>query len=186
VNLSANTGENESVDRDKAAPHAPVFDRNFRQNKQAYILQAAMAGAALLLLMVMQSAVTNAAVITGIAASVFLAMLYPSSKLAQPRRLVGGHTVGVGVGLAFRLLADTIGREALGGILLPEICAALAVAAGIFIMGVTDTEHPPAAGTLLGMIFGSQVIAAGAMLIASAAALSAVQHLLRRRLIDLL
>ena len=35
--------------------------------------------------------------------------------------------------------------------LLTEIAAALAVGFGIVLMGLTDTEHPPAAGTALGL-----------------------------------
>jgi len=172
----------------KRAEEPALFDRKFASHRGQYVFQASVAALMLGMVLAVQNSISNAAIITGIAASVFIAFLYPGSKLSQPRRLIGGHALAVVVGLAFRFVADDVFATQLSLSLSTsqDMCAALAVGVGIMLMAVTDTEHPPAAGTLLGMIFGSDVLEAGALLIASAVLLCFVKYWLRDRLIDLL
>jgi len=73
----------------------------------------------------------------------------PQSPLAQPRNLLGGHTLSALVGVAVRLT-------------LPEpgwLCAALAVAAAIALMHLSGTLHPPGGATALIAVMGGPSIA---------------------------
>ena len=73
-----------------------------------------------------------------------------------------------------------------------DIAAALSVGIGIFIMVVTNTEHPPAAGTSLGLVIQCCQPMAGidwasiSFILVSAIMLSAVRIALRDRMINLL
>ena len=70
--------------------------------------------------------------------------------------------------------------------LVPELAAALAVAASIVLMGFSDTEHPPAAGTALGFAVVDFDATLLLVLAVSIAALVVAQQLLLPRLRDLL
>ena len=80
-------------------------------------------------------------------------MVTPHSVIATPRHVLGGHAACALVGSVAALLLSTAPGEALAEDfgLLTEAAAALAVGFGIVLMGLTDTEHPPAAGTALGL-----------------------------------
>ena len=64
--------------------------------------------------------------------------------------------------------------------------AALSVGVGIFGMVATNTEHPPAAGTALGLMIHGWSASAVAFIILGAITLPAVRILLRPRLVNLL
>ena len=81
--------------------------------------------------------------------------------------------------LAIQALTEDIG-------LLNEAAAALAVGFGIVLMGLTDTEHPPAAGTALGLAIVDLDATLLLVLATSVIVLVATQQLLLPRLRDLL
>jgi CBS-domain-containing membrane protein len=100
---------------------------------------------------------------------------------------MGGHLVGVIIGSAIWAISNgtidkhgTFGSEAL------IFAAALAVGIAILMMAVTNTEHPPAAGTALGLVtVGSSFEAAG-FILSAAAILTVIRILLLKRLTNLL
>jgi CBS-domain-containing membrane protein len=103
----------------------------------------------------------------------------PSSVTSSPRNVIGGHMIGLAFGSVFALLPqDTgLGQDAL---------YALAVGCSILTMAVTNTEHPPAAGTALGVViagFSGRVVL-GVLL--GVAILSVIHRLLRPLLRDLI
>jgi hypothetical protein len=65
------------------------------------------------------------------------------------------------------------------------LVGALAVGSSMFVMVVTDTEHPPASGTALGTAITGFSWQAGVAVAASAVLLSLAHYLLRRVLRDL-
>jgi hypothetical protein len=67
-----------------------------------------------------------------------------------------------------------------------NLVAALAVGAGILVMATTDTEHPPAAGTILGLVLGSHPLVSAALVVLAACLITTSRRLLRRWLIDLI
>ena len=115
-------------------------------------------------------------------------MVTPHSVVATPRHVLGGHALCALVGSLVAILLATGPGETLAAdvLLFQELAAALAVGASIVLMGLTDSEHPPAAGTALGLAVVDFDGVLLVVLAASIAALVAAQQLLLPRLRDLL
>jgi len=96
----------------------------------------------------------------------------PGSIAAQPRSVIGGHLIGLLSGALFTLVPQSL--------MLPPIAIySIAVGVSIFLMVATDTEHPPASGTALGIAmigFSPSVLVA---VIASATLMSLAHHFLK-------
>ena len=69
---------------------------------------------------------------------------------------------------------------------LTDFMAAVSVGLGILLMAATNTEHPPAAGTALGLVVHGLSWSAVVFILSSSLALSLVRVALRPRLINLL
>ncbi len=69
----------------------------------------------------------------------------PSSVTASARNVIGGHVIGLVFGSVFALMpqATPLAQDAM---------FALAVGGAMLAMTATNTEHPPAAGTALGVV----------------------------------
>ena len=89
-----------------------------------------------------------------IASTAFVLFISPHSSSATPRHALGGHfaalivvnvlSVAVGSEIGERLIGDTP--------VLFAFYAALGVGITMLAMAITDTEHPPASGTALGVV----------------------------------
>jgi CBS-domain-containing membrane protein len=102
--------------------------------------------------------------------------------MAGPRRVLGGHAIGLIIGLPAFLLADRVfGDTGLAR----DLTAAAAVGISMLVMAATDTEHPPAAGTVLGLVLASDPLRPAVMVILAALALSMARHVFGRWMIDL-
>ncbi len=115
----------------------------FRLHWRHYVLQSLIATVAVFVVLYFLS-LQNAVIIASLGATAFIVFAMPGSLTAQPRNVIGGHLVGLFWGFVFSLVP----HAAMIGSL---VCYALAVGLSIFTMVVTDTEHPPAAGTALGV-----------------------------------
>ncbi len=69
----------------------------------------------------------------------------PDNITAQARNVIGGHLVGLFFGFVFSLFPQP-------ALIFSLFIYSIAVGASILTMVVTDTEHPPAAGTALGVV----------------------------------
>jgi CBS-domain-containing membrane protein len=132
-----------------------LLDRHFLRRKQRYFLQAALAVVALAAVLAIESTLSNVAIVTAIASSAFIIFTVPHLRQSGPRRVLGGHAVAIIIGL----IAAVIVHDALGApyrtTLTTGIGASFAVGASMLVMAATDTEHPPAAGTALGINVGA-------------------------------
>ena len=81
-------------------------------------------------------------------------VIVPERVAATPRKVVGGHMVGVIVGTFFSgILGIPSVETAIESFhIVLEVVAALSVGVSILGMVATNTEHPPAAGTALGLV----------------------------------
>ena len=149
-------------------------------------MQSALAGATLAVILLLQDALANAAILTAIAASTFLVFVAPSNVMSQPRRLVGGHLTGALVALPLSLLLYESGLGLSETAIVYEVTAGAAVGLGILVMSLIDTEHGPAAGTILGLVLEPWSASAALLVVGSACVLVAAKHLLRERLVDLI
>ncbi|OPY10626.1 MAG: HPP family protein [Syntrophaceae bacterium PtaB.Bin038] len=116
----------------------------FRNYWKHYVLQSLFATAAVFVVLYFLS-LQNAVIIASLGASTFIVFAMPDSVTAKPRNVIGGHLVGLFWGFVFSIVPHVDLIECIG-------CYALAVGLSIFTMVVTDTEHPPASGTALGVV----------------------------------
>jgi CBS-domain-containing membrane protein len=130
-----------------------ILDKNFKKNPRNYIMQSLLALVAMLVILCFVEVLTQTAIVAALGASTFIVFAMPDSRTAGPRQLIGGHIAGILCGLVCYYLFN-------GGLLkqLAEnydiiiwLSYALAVTLSLFIMTITNTEHPPAASTALGI-----------------------------------
>ena len=108
-----------------------------------YLYQSALATVIVFIILVALT-LEHAIVVASIGATVFIVFTMPKNTTAKPRRFIGGHIIGLIAGSA----CAAIPHE---GIILSAIVYALAVGLAIWAMVALDFEHPPAAGTALGV-----------------------------------
>lgn len=116
--------------------------------------------------------------IASIGATAFIIFAMPESITAKPRNVIGGHITGIIVGTLSTLIPHQ-------QILAAAAVYSIAVGVSMFIMVVIDTEHPPAAGTALGIAISGFSFNVIATLVLSALVLSLIHHFFRRNLKDL-
>ena len=119
------------------------IDREFRQHWKNYVLQSILASFSIFIVLYFLS-LQHAVIIASIGATAFIIFAMPDSITAQPRNVIGGQLVGLFFGFLFSLFPHSV-------LMYSIIIYSLAVGASIFTMVVIDTEHPPAAGTALGV-----------------------------------
>lgn len=120
----------------------------------------------------------HAVIIASIGSTAFIIFAMPKNITAEPRRVIGGHLVGL---LSGSLCAFIPQPSVLSSI----IVYSLAVAISIFLMVATDTEHPPASGTALGVAMTGFSLNVAIAILTSTITLSLVRHFLKKFLKDL-
>ena len=151
----------------------------FRLHWKNYVLQSALATLVLLLaLWVTRANQDQMVLVASLGATAFIVFALPDSLMARSRNVIGGHVVGLFCGLLASLLTNPGSEYVI-------VIYALTVGVSMFLMVVFDLEHPPAAGTALGIaIVGAGEGAILAVLI-GAVVLALAHHLLRRWLREL-
>jgi CBS-domain-containing membrane protein len=121
-----------------------VFDRRSVPHWRSYVQQSVFAAASVSAVLVALHE-RHLAVTASLAATAFTLFVMPNSVTSSPRNVVGGHAVGLAFGSLFALIPQSSAS-------LENICPAMAVGAAMFVMAITNTEHPPAAGTALALV----------------------------------
>jgi len=101
---------------------------------------------------------------------------------------MGGHIIGIIVGVfCFYIASLTQNRENLflAQNVLKIFIPSLSVGLSIFIMAITNTEHPPAAGTALGIVIQGWSYSTLLVIIITISLLSLTKYLLKSWLKDL-
>jgi len=129
------------------------LDRHFKPYWKHYVLQSLLAAAAV---WIAAEALRqqNLVITASLAATAFTVFAMPGSVTATPRHVIGGHLIGLVFGSIFALAPA-------GCAFSQDAIYALAVGCAMFLMTITNTEHPPAAGTALGVVmagFAARVI----------------------------
>ena len=139
------------------------------------------------MVLLVMDVVLQAAIIVAIASSSFIVFIMPHSKASSPRQVIGGHVVAIIVATAVAAvyLIPVLGELAHGSHLAGDLLAVASVGLSILFMVLTRTEHPPAAGTALGLIVGGWELTAASFVLLEAVMLSAAHILLRSRLVNL-
>lgn len=161
-------------------------DRRVASHKRQAALQALLAACTLALVLVLEHAFANLAIVTAVAATAFLVFVHPSGTMAQPQRIIGGHFVAVVLAgmtslVVYELLPGSVGDAVVSR----DVAAAVTVGLSIFVMAITNAEHPPAAGTALGLVLDPWSLSGAVAILIAAALLAVVRVYLGPKLMDL-
>lgn len=116
-----------------------ILDKKIREKWKNYLWQSAAAGFSLALILLVFTPIVNLVIVAAAGATCFTVFAIPNHVTAQTRNIVGGQGLGIVAGLACSLLPHL----ALQG--------GLAVGLATLAMVMLNAEHPPAAGTALGL-----------------------------------
>jgi CBS-domain-containing membrane protein len=120
-----------------------IISSKFRTRWKSYLFQSLFAGISFFMLLVFLQ-VPNIVVVASIGSTAFIIFSMPREITASARNVIGGQLVGFACGALCALIPATYHFPS-------ALIYASAVGLSIFIMVITDTEHPPAAGTALGI-----------------------------------
>ncbi|MFC2052562.1 HPP family protein [Chloroflexota bacterium] len=164
-----------------------IIDKSFKKIPKHYILQSLMAAIAIAIILNLVGFLSRGAIVAALGASTFIIFAMPNAGTARPRRLIGGHVVGLLCGLLCYYIFQTLFsvESSQNWLLLLRVDAAIAVGLSIFVMAITNTEHPPAAGTALGIVAHEWTYETIIFVVACAVSLAIIGRLLRGRLKDL-
>ena len=128
-------------------------DPGFARRPRLFVVQAGLATAVMLAILSFVHSLSSAAIAAGLASSVVGIFIAPSNPTSRIRSVVGGHGVALLLGSVFSALLFLGPVEAFlnDQQILLHLSFATAVGMAMLLMAITNSEHPPAAGTALGM-----------------------------------
>ncbi len=135
-----------------------LFDEKFLEDKTRYVLQCILATLAIFWVLFFLDIISDGIVIASLGASSFIAFTMPKTQSSKPRFLIGGYCVGIFTGSIFHFIQYVvyniyrldITQQSLGAVF-----GALTIGTAIFLMVITNTEHPPAAALALSTAIGN-------------------------------
>ena len=128
-------------------------DPGFVRAPLRFMTQAGLATLVMLAVLTFVDSLSTAAIAAGLASSVVGIFIAPSNPTARIRSVVGGHGVALLLGSLFSVLLFLAPIEMFlsENETLLHLSLAVAVGSAMLLMAITNSEHPPAAGTALGM-----------------------------------
>lgn len=164
-----------------------IIDKSFKRAPKSFIIQSLLAVVTVAIILYFVEVLTHAAIVAALGASAFIVFAMPRSITARSRSLIGGHIVGLlsGTLCYYALLIGPLGKLITGWEFTTLFVYALAVGLSIFLMAITNTEHPPAAGTALGIVAHAWAYEIVVFVLLCAIGLAIVRGLLGSRLRDL-
>lgn len=142
-----------------------IFDRKLKEKWKNYLWQSGAATIAIFIILLIFTRLTNVVIMAAVGATTFTVFAIPKQYTAGARNVIGGHIFGTSMGLlCFHFHSLLVGGS-------------LAVGATMLLMIITNTEHPPAAGTALGLVVSPSLGGVGFVL-GSALVLSLIKRVL--------
>jgi CBS-domain-containing membrane protein len=151
---------------------APIGEK-FKKLWKYYIWQSFLAAAALFIIVLVLDK-DKMVVISAMGATTFIVFAMPNAASAHSRNVIGGHLVGLALGMIFFFIDIPYFYE-----------FPLVVGIAIFVMAALDVEHPPAVGTALAVLINEVSPDVSFIIIATAVILSVCHYYLRHHLKDL-
>tara|TARA_B100000029_G_scaffold504089_2_gene582317 strand:+ start:8076 stop:8600 length:525 start_codon:yes stop_codon:yes gene_type:complete len=169
-----------------------LFDSKLKSERKRYLVQVGLASVSLFIVLVASNFVSSAleskaVIVAAIASTTFVLFIMPHSDTAHPRHVAGGHLVALAIGVLFVLFADSFLNIQIleaSRFAFPAFAAA-GVGLSMLIMAATDTEHPPAAGTALGILSNPVSLELTLFILVSVVLLLSIQMKLRKYLFNL-
>ncbi|MFC1870209.1 HPP family protein [Chloroflexota bacterium] len=164
-----------------------LIDKSFIRAPKSYIIQSLLATTTVAIILYFVKLLNHEAIVAALGSSAFVVFAMPNATTAQPRRLVGGHVVGLLSGSLcyYAFLTGPLGELIAVWEFTNLFVYALTVGISIFLMAVTNTEHPPASGTALGIVAHTWSYQIVSFVLLSAICLAVVRRLLRSHLRNL-
>jgi CBS-domain-containing membrane protein len=157
--------------------HQVIFrvpiDEKFKKLWKYYIWQSFLAAVALFIIVLVLDK-DKMVVISAMGATAFIVFAMPNAVSAHSRNVIGGHLVGLILGMIFFFIEIPYFYE-----------FPLVVGIAIFVMAALDVEHPPAVGTALAVLINEVSTDVLFIIIAAAVILSVCHYYLRHHLKDL-
>lgn len=162
-------------------------DPGFVNAPLRFVLQAGLATLVMLAILTFVDSLSTAAIAAGLASSVVGIFISPSNPTARIRSVVGGHGMALFLGSLFSVFLFLGPIEAFLGEreVLLHLSFAAAVGLSMLLMAITNCEHPPAAGTALGMASREFDVLIFFSIIGAVALLAVMKLALRPQLRDL-
>lgn len=157
-----------------------ILDDKFKKHRKKYILQSLIAMFVMIILGIFLDMFLQTTLLASIGATVFIIFTMPHTKRSRPRYVLGGYTVGMGVGYLCYVVLDP------SFIFVESMLVALAVGLSIFIMVTTNTEHPPAAAVAMGTVISGIDLYTVVIVYLCLILILVAKQLLSKWLIDLL
>jgi len=154
------------------------IDKKFRRYWKNYVFQSVFAAFAIFIVLLFFNIQKRPIIIASIGSSVFIVFALPKNITAKPRRVIGGHLTGLFCGSLSVLIPHS-------SLLSSLFVYSFAVGASIFLMVITDTEHPPASGTALGIAVAGPSLHTTIAVIAGVVTLSLLHHFFNPYIRDL-
>jgi len=151
----------------------PKFPKYWKQ----YLIQSSMAAGTVFIITILLA--DNPVIIASIGATAFIIFAMPNNITSEPKRIIGGHLLGFFIGSCFAVFPF------MHILFFKAIWFSLSVGITILFMVVLDVEHPPAAGTALGMTLMSYSSTSVTTILISVFILAIVSHLFKPFLKDL-
>jgi len=164
-----------------------ILDEKFKERPWPFVIQGALAGFMIFIILLVLDIVTETALIAALASSAFVGFTMPHSEASSPRRLMGGYAISMVIGISFSIIAKhgILTSHVPANALLMSM-AALSVGLSIFIMVITDTEHAPAAGLALGLVLNTWDATTIVLIFFSISFMATSKRLLKGHMIDLI
>lgn len=163
-----------------------VFDKQLSEHLSQYIKQCLMATGVIIAVILAFDVDEQTVIIATLGATTFIVFAMSHSYASEPRRIYGGYAIGILIGLLvyylemFLMWIDPSGFDGINIFL-----GGLAIGTSIFLMVFTNTEHPPAAGLSIGLLFNPWTVETIFVIIVAIFFLSTAKYFLRHWLIDL-
>lgn len=136
----------------------------------------------------MLDVVTDAVIIAALGSSTFIVFTMPDAQVSKPRIMIGGYIVGLVAGSICHYLSLCSFMEWIS--FLDEsprvVFGAMSVGLAIYVMVITGTAHPPAAGLALGLILNEWSYITTVVVFVGIISLSAIKFILKPVLKNLL
>lgn len=163
------------------------LDENFRKHKKQFILQSLMTVGVVSVVLLFLDFLADGIVVASIGASSTIAFGNPHDESAGPRYLIGGYIFGVISGGFCCLVAFGL-DQILPGInsdFVMALLGAFSVGLTMFLMVITNTEHPPSSALALGLVLNGFSVLSAAVAIIGISLISLTQRLLKKYMYDL-
>lgn len=116
-----------------------LLSRNFKTKWVNYLWQSIVAGIVTVLFLYVFSELVTLVILASVGSTFFNVFALPKIRTARPRNVIGSYIISIIIGLLCFNLTPVV------------VSGGVAVGAAAFLMVITDTEHPPAAGIALGL-----------------------------------